>query len=161
MKAFLKISAVCSVSLYANAAGAPLPSAIKAPIPKAAVTPGEKIRSSVVSDPGIPKAEEAVIGHTAFDEFSNVNDPLYREGSKVLLQKAIEKDISSEAEVKDTPVNKKRLMRDAPADIPAKAAQPGHEQRVNENKRPVILPAKKNRLIKLVPADPIQNKSTL
>src|SRR3989339_592596 len=155
MKAFVKISVVCSVSLfilslYDSAAGAPLPPAIKAPIPKATVKLGEKIHRSVLSDPEIPKAEEAVIGHTEFDEFSNLNDPLYREGSKALLQKAMEKDISSKAGMKDTPVNKKHLMRDAPADTPARSAQPAPEKRINENKPPVILPVKNNRLIKLV-----------
>ena len=162
MKGFLKISASCSVSLfiftfYAKAAGVPpLPAAFP---PQAPVSLSETVQNPATSYAAPKNAEEPGIGHTEFDEFNNVNDPLYREGSKALLEKAVEEDASPKAAVKKAPV-KKNDMRDAPADIPAKSVQPAPVQSVKEIKTP-ILPVKKNKLIKLIPADPVETKSTL
>lgn len=106
------------------------------------------------------------MGYTEFDYFNNVSDPLYREGTKALLKKAICEDRAPKAVVKKIrvpasarqsgPPNGRRafggkpaLMRDAPADIPA-AVKPAF-----------VFPVKKNRLIKLIPADPVKTKSTL
>jgi hypothetical protein len=164
MKGFLRISAACSASLfifsvYAKAAGEPVPPTIKASVPALAVKLTEKIQAPATSYMKAPDSEEAAIGHIDFDDFSNINDPLYREGSKVLLEKAIKADNAPKVQVKKTPV-KKNLFRDAPADIPAKTAQPATVKSVNENRSPVF-PVKKDRLIKLIPADPVENKSIL
>ena len=164
MKGFFRISAACSASififsLYAKAAVKPAASAVKTPVPVAAVKLSEKVQDPATDYTAAPDSEEAAIGHIDFDDFSNISDPLYREGSKVLLQEAIKEDGVPKAPVKRIAV-KKSLWRDAPADIPAKAAQPAPVKSENGSKPPVF-PAKKNRLIKLIPADPVENKSTL
>jgi len=164
MKGSLKISAVCSAALFifslaAKAAGDARTKAATAPVPQVAVKLAEKVLSSATSYAEPADTGESVIGHTEFDEFNNINDPLYREGSKELLEQAIVDDSAPKAAVKDAPA-KQKIMRDAPADIPAKAARTVPAKNVNEIKSPVF-PPKKNRLIKLVPADPVENKSTL
>jgi len=175
-KVFLGISAVCSISFFTflvcasakqpadpfsgwKAAGKPVPPAIKPPAPAAAVNPAEKIQEPAASCAETQNSPDAAVGHIEFDEFSSINDPLYREGSKALLQKAIDEDSAPAAPVKNTPV-KKELWRDAPADIPAKAATPVLIKDGKGTKSPVF-PVKKNRLIKLIPADPVETKSTL
>ncbi|MEI7481418.1 MAG: hypothetical protein WCK75_03615 [Elusimicrobiota bacterium] len=132
--------------------------------------PGEKVRdASAVSSPVAeknysntgaaasevkkPKGKVDGRGYTEFDDFNNVNDPLYREGSKVLLKKAIKDDLSPKT-------GKAELMRDAPADIPSDTVRPVPIKAEDEHKAPIFTP-KKNRLIKLIPADPVKSKSTL
>ena len=176
MKRSLTISAVCSASLfiflvYARAAVEPAPPAVKTPVPAAAVDPAEKIQGPATSYAETPDGDsirnsqlnilspDDAVGHTDFDEFSSVSDPLYREGSKALLQKAMDNDKSPKAPVKKAPV-KKSLWRDAPADIPAKAAKPASVKGGDGIKSPVF-PLKKNRPMKLIPADPVKNKSIL
>jgi hypothetical protein len=165
MKEFLGITAVFSASIfiflvYAKAASQPVLPPIKTPVPAAAVKSAEKVQAPATSYAETLDSEDDAVGHTAFDEFSIINDPLYREGSKFLLQKAIDEDNAPKAPVKAAPV-KKTIWRDAPADIPAKAAQPTQVKSPGETAPPVVLPVKKNRLIKLIPADPVESKSTL
>ena len=164
MKAFFRPAAACAASLFifqvcAKAAGEPVPSAIKVPAPAPAVSPAQKVLEPATSYAETPDSREDVIGHSEFDEFSSVSDPLYREGSKILLQKAIDEDNSPKAPVKPAPV-KKNIWRDAPADIPAKTAPPALIKDNGGTKAP-IFPAKKNRLIKMIPADPVESRSTL
>lgn len=97
--------------------------------------------------------------HTEFDDFNNVNDPLYREGSRVLLKQAVDEDLASEA-ASEKICREPELMRDAPADVPRTKSGPEAVKAGDENKAG-IFPAKNNRLIKLVPADPVKTKSTL
>jgi hypothetical protein len=92
-----------------------------------------------------------------FEGFNSLYDPLYREGSKALLQKALDAD-----KLKPEPCAPVRpsSMRDAPADIPAKTGRPVPALNNGVNNSPV-LPVKKNRLIKMIPVDPVKAKSTL
>ena len=54
--------------------------------------------SAELKEPATAQVKAGIDGYTDFDAFSSVNDPLYREGSKELLEQA----------VKVTPGKKKR-----------------------------------------------------
>jgi len=175
MKRDLKIAAFCFTPFFvfpfcALAAGDPSLLTVAPSVQREGLTPGEKVRdASAVSSPIAEKdysnagAADSEVkktkgkvdgrGYTEFDDFNNVNDPLYREGAKVLLKKAIEEDRSPKT-------GRPEIMRDAPADIPSATVRPVRIKAEDENKAP-IFPPKKNRLIKLIPADPVKSKSTL
>jgi len=182
MKKIFKISFFCLAplfifSLYVFSAVDARLLAVKPAVRKDAVKTIEKPQTSSVpalrvvenggtlSGPAVPEIK-ALAGkadakdYTEFDDFNNVSDPLYREGSKVLLKQAVDEDLAPAAVVKKTSLKKPELMRDAPADIPATAIRPVPVKAGNENNSP-ILPVKHDRLMKLVPADPVKTKPTL
>ncbi len=174
MKRHLKIAAFCFTPFFvfpfcAFSAGDPGLLTVNPAGQRDGSMPGEKFRdASAISSPvekdGIKntaavselktaKSKVDGRGYTEFDDFNNVSDPLYREGAKVFLKKAIDEDLTTKT---GTP----ELMRDAPADIPSATVLPVRTKEEDENKAQ-ILPPKKNRLIKLIPADPVKSKSTL
>ena len=116
---------------------------------------GKAAFSGVGADRRDIKAE--AIGLTDFDGFSNINDPLYREGSKALLRKAIE-DGGVQARHGKTSL-RRADMRDAPSGIAVKAARPAQSALASDTET-VPAPFKKSRLIKMVPADPLENMSS-
>jgi hypothetical protein len=187
MKKNLKTTAFCFASLFtfyfcALAAGNFRHLTVKPTVRKNETRSGYKLKAA--SNPSSPAANGCAIeagssdfgviapgekndvtGYTEFDDFNNVSDPLYREGSNVFLKKAIDEDLPAKAVVKGAGIPAKRsgkreLMRDAPADVPAAAIQ-GVRIKAGDKDRVPIFPVKKNRLIKLVPADPVKAKSTL
>ena len=181
MKKAFKISVFCLAPLFVfslyvfSAVDARLLTTRSSPR-KASVSSGEKPQAASPLASGAAEKGGAVPGtsasevkpqalnsdpkdYTEFDDFNNVSDPLYREGSKALLKQAVDQDLAPGAIVKKT-VLKPELMRDAPADIPSPAVRPGPAKTGDKNNSP-IFPVKKDRLMKLVPADPVKNKSTL
>ena len=167
MKRICKIAIICFIPVFvffmcARAAGDARSLTVKRAAGNAGVKAGEggKPASAAPSRAAMKDGVKSDgIGYTEFDDFNNVSDPLYRAGSKALLKKAIDEDRVFNAPAKKIPA-KPELMRDAPADIPAAAVQPVRIKAGDENKAPVF-PAKRNRLIKLIPADPVKTKSTL
>ena len=162
MNKFLKAAAACSAVFFicASDSGAAWDFSFlrtKAQTRKMETYTGESARSAA-ADAIAQKDKEGGIGYTEFDGFNNIDDPLYREGSKVFLQKAIEAD-KVKAVAKDVPV-RPVIMRDAPASIPAKSARPAQSGSIDADK-PIVPPLKKNRLIKMIPADPLKDKSIL
>jgi len=175
MKKYSKIAVFCFTPFFvfpfcALAAGDASLLTVSPSTQREVATSGEKVRdASAVSSPIAEKnyANTGAVssevkktkgkvdgrGYTEFDDFNNVNDPLYREGAKVLLKKAIDEDLSPKT-------GRPELLRDAPADIPSATVRPVPIKAEDENKAPIFTP-KKNRLIKLIPADPVKSKSTL
>ena len=181
MKKAFKISVFCLAplfifSLYVFSAVDARLLAAKPPVLKIPVKSGEnspaaqfpasaaEAKNGAVPGQAAPEAKVPAVkadpkDYTEFDDFNNVSDPLYREGSRVLLKQAADEDLVSGTAVKKTSP-KPELMRDAPADIPARSVKP-LPAKAGDGNKPVILPVKKDRLMKLVPADPVKNKSTL
>ena len=193
MKRAFKTALFCFIPLFvfsfcALAAGDPRLLTAKSDVRENGVKSGEKFRDasgasvlvgekygaktgSAASEVKAQNGKDGGIGYTEFDDFNNVSDPLYREGSKALLEEAIEEDNAPKTAVKKISIPAKHpieaasggklgLMRDAPSDIPAVKIQTSKVKAAGENIIPVF-PVKKNRLIKLIPADPIKTKSTL
>jgi hypothetical protein len=101
-----------------------------------------------------------VIGYTEFDGFNNVSDPLYREGSKALLQKALDDDDKSAGTAEKRADAPSGSLRDAPADISDKQQRSPRAGGDGAEKF-TVQPLRKNRLIKMVPVDPVNVKSVL
>lgn len=162
IKISFRTAVLGSVSLFVFlfCAGAAMDSrlpAVRPDVRKDGVKPGDKLQAA--SEVKAPNGVADGMNYTDFDYFSNVNDPLYREGSKALLKKAIDEDNLPKTAVKKTR-GKPELMRDAPADTPAARGRTHGTKSGDEYKAP-IFPMKKNRLIKMVPADPVKSKSIL
>lgn len=65
-------------------------------------------------------AVSAAIHTIDFDVFSSIDDPLYREGSRRLLEKAVKEDAPKKAAVKKSgPPKAAPALRDAPISRPA------------------------------------------
>ncbi|MFA6435362.1 MAG: hypothetical protein WCW52_11785 [Elusimicrobiales bacterium] len=186
-KKCFKSAAFCAAqlfvfSLFTGAAG-DLRQLTARPAPvKTGITPGSAAGSGVkaggaASAAKAPAGGTGGAGYTEFDDFNNVSDPLYREGSKALLKIAIEDDGAPRAAGKENGVpaaartagerprgpafgGKPGLMRDAPSDTPAGSVRPVRMRPGGARTFP-IFPAKKNRVKKLAPADPVKAKSTL
>ena len=162
MNRFLKAAAACSAVFFicVSDSGAAWDFSflrMKAQARQMEAYSGENARSAA-ADAIAQKDKAAGIGYTEFDGFNNVDDPLYREGAKAFLQKAMEAD-KIKAVSKDVPA-RPVVMRDAPASIPAKSAQPAQAGSIDADKA-IVPPLKKNRLIKMIPADPLKDKSIL
>ncbi len=97
--------------------------------------------SAELKEPATAQVKAGIDGYTDFDAFSSVNDPLYREGSKELLEQAVKEDAGK----KEAP---SRALRDAP--ISKAPAAPGHAARQ----------LKKRRAVKPLRADPVKAKNT-
>lgn len=91
----LSASAVVFFAALASAA-------LNAPPPAADPAPKAEPKVSAQAKPDAPKEKS---GATDYDAFS-VNDPLYREGSKLMLKSAVKAE--------DTPKAVKQDLRDAP-----------------------------------------------
>lgn len=98
-----------------------------------------------LKDPAAARPETVVPGYTDFDALSSVNDPLYRAGSKQLLEQAVKKDVKK----KNAP---QRTLRDAPI---SKKAQPGAGGPAKARAL-----KKKTRAAKPIHTDPIKVKNT-
>jgi hypothetical protein len=163
MNRFLSAAAICSavILIYSSDSAAAWDFSFlrtKAPARKMETNSGANAKSAAAAGETMQNDKTSGIGYTEFDGFNNIDDPLYREGSKVFLQKAMEAD-KVKAVSKDVPA-RHSVMRDAPSGIPAKTVQPAPARNSDENKAPAP-PLKKNRLIKMIPADPLKAKSTL
>ncbi len=163
MDRFLKAAAVCSIAFFISASDSGAAwdfnfLKAKSSPRKTEADSGEKARCAGAVNETAQTDSMAGIGYTEFDGFNNIDDPLYREGAKVLLQKAIEAD-RVKAASKDTPA-RPVVMRDAPADIPAKSVRPVPGGNIDDQKV-TVPPLRKNRLIKMIPADPLKEKSIL
>ena len=148
MKRFIWFAAVCAAAfqVYSPVSGAAWDfSFLKAK------TLSEQTAVKNADESKQPEAMDAAAGRTDFDDFNNIDDPLYREGCKALLQKAVEED--KVKKICKEPPAQRPVMRDAPSSVIAvETTQP-------ENKAPVQF--KKSRLIKMIPADPLKTKFTL
>ena len=95
------------------------------------------------------QGDAAGIGYSDFDEFNNVNDPLFREGSKEFLRTGFLNDEAGKAA-------KASSLRDAPSDTGGKTVV---KKRSSPQKtKPVI---KKRKTIKSLRVDPLKNKNTI
>jgi hypothetical protein len=168
---FIHFIAAGAFSVCALAAGDARIMAEHASSRKTPYAMGEKLQDPATSYMTLGGGEQSSGRRSDFDEFNNVDDPLYREGSKILLKRMIKEDALPKAAVKNSGVpakqpgrsfsgGKPELMRDAPAEILSRPVPMSPMRKLDGDKVPVF-PAKKNRLIKLVPADPVKAKSTL
>lgn len=119
----------------AVAAAAFCPMAMAAENVLLALNPVKAALKSELAGPATAQLKITEPGYTDFDALSAVNDPLYRAGSKALLQR--ESKGQTEITGKASPA-----LRDAP------------------NSKPVSV-LKKPRIKKNIPADPVKIKNTL
>ncbi|MCX5786483.1 MAG: hypothetical protein NTX59_12435 [Elusimicrobia bacterium] len=94
----------------------------------------------------LDRTDPAGIAYGDFDEFSNINDPLYREGSKEFLKSSVLSD-------KAVKTLKAVTLRDAPAD-PAGLKK----QNPRQKNKPVL---KKRKTVKPLQIDPLKSKNTI
>ena len=162
MSKFLKAAAVCSAALFiciSNSGAAWDFGLLRAKAP-ASTTEVKDPAGAKDTAANAQSVKAANIGYTDFDGFNNIADPLYREGSKSLLRKAMEEE-KAKVPGKTAPARVSHpVMRDAPAGISAKDAQTPPVRNTGEEKV-TAPPFKKNRLIKMIPADPLKSQSTL
>ena len=142
---FMAASAV----LFFSAAGQAAENTLLA-LNTAQARPALAIKSAELLQPATGQVKAADIGTTDFDALSEVNDPLYREGSKEFLQQEVKQDAvngPAKTEVKQP-------MRDAPISKSAvsKSAVKGAKRRPSMKK-----PGAK----KIINADPVKVKDTL
>lgn len=174
MTGFLMTAAFCFASVFVFTAGVSAAGDSRLLTVKPAAR-DEKVKPSEKT--GEPAAAGVKTGeaYAGFDEFNNLNDPLYRDGSKAMLEKANSEDkaantsagAASKAYGQQTAKSavkaargKPELMRDAPADLPLKAGRPVSNKNNDAGKTPALR-VKKSKSIKIVPVDPVNSKSTL